>query len=93
MVFNSKYQIYLDLRVQQRNGRKAVTTLQGLPKEFDTKKILKTFKKVFACSGKIVEHEELGDIVQLSGDQRMKIAEFLVHEKIAKKADIQIHGF
>jgi translation initiation factor 1 len=81
------------LRVQQRNGRKAVTTLQGLPKEFDAGRILKTIKKKFACNGKVSEHEELGTIIQLSGDQRIKTAEFLVAEKIAKKADIHIHGF
>ena len=32
--------------IQQRNGRKTLTTLQGLPKQFDPKKILKAFKKV-----------------------------------------------
>ncbi|KAI9365281.1 translation initiation factor SUI1 [Pilaira anomala] len=83
----------IHLRVQQRNGRKTLTTLQGLPTEYDVKKILKSFKKVFACSGKIIEHEELGNILQLSGDQRLKIAEFLVSEHIVKKTEIVIHGF
>lgn len=81
------------MRVQQRNGRKTLTTLQGLPTEYDVKKILKSFKKVFACSGTIIEHEELGNILQLSGDQRLKIAEFLVSEHIVKKTEIVIHGF
>lgn len=82
----------IDLRVQQRNGRKTMTTFQGLPSEYDAKKILKTFKTLFACSGIIIEHEELGNVLQFAGDQRVKIAEFLVAEKIAKKADITIHG-
>lgn len=81
------------MRIQQRNGRKTLTTLQGLPTEYDAKKILKSFKKAFACNGTIVEDDELGDILQLSGDQRLKIAEFLVNEKIAKKVDINVHGF
>ncbi|KAI9251584.1 translation initiation factor SUI1 [Sporodiniella umbellata] len=81
------------LRIQQRNGRKTWTTLQGLPKEYDTKKILKTFKKEFACNGTIVDDPELGLILQLTGDQRIKIAEFLVTEGITKKTDIKIHGF
>ncbi|KAI7907996.1 translation initiation factor SUI1 [Cokeromyces recurvatus] len=83
----------IHLRIQQRNGRKTLTTLQGLPTQYDAKKILKTFKKLFACNGTIVEDEEHGDILQLTGDQRLKIAEFLVEEKIAKKTDIKIHGF
>ncbi|ORZ04351.1 translation initiation factor SUI1 [Absidia repens] len=84
---------YLHLRIQQRNGRKTLTTLQGLPKDYDAKKILKVFKKEFACNGTVVEDEELGEVLQLSGDQRLKIAEFLVKEEIAKKANIKVHGF
>ena len=33
------------IRVQQRNGRKCITTVQGLNQELDLKKILKTLKK------------------------------------------------
>ncbi|KAG2184666.1 hypothetical protein INT43_000579 [Umbelopsis isabellina] len=84
---------YIHIRIQQRNGRKTVTTLQGLPKEFDAKKILKVFKKEFACNGTVVDDEEMGQVLQLSGDQRIKIAEFLVSQEIAKKSDIKIHGF
>jgi hypothetical protein len=32
--------------IQQRNGRKTLTTVQGLDKAYDPKKILKAFKKV-----------------------------------------------
>ncbi len=37
---------YVHVRVQQRNGRKSLTTVQGLKKEFNYNKILKDFKKV-----------------------------------------------
>ncbi|KAI9492564.1 hypothetical protein BDB00DRAFT_873322 [Zychaea mexicana] len=84
---------HIHLRIQQRNGRKTLTTLQGLPKQYDNKKILKTFKKVFACNGTIVDDDELGEVLQLSGDQRLKIAEFLVKEEIVKKSEIKVHGF
>jgi translation initiation factor 1 len=53
---------------------------------------LKKFKKDFACNGTVVDDEEMGQVLQLSGDQRIKIAEFLVSEDIAKKTDIKIHG-
>lgn len=33
------------VRMQQRNGRKSLTTVQGLPEAFDYKKILKALKK------------------------------------------------
>lgn len=35
-----------DVRIQQRNGRKTLTTVQGLPAVLDQKRILKAFKKV-----------------------------------------------
>ncbi|KAG6865028.1 Eukaryotic translation initiation factor eIF-1 [Blastosporella zonata] len=41
---------YIHIRIQQRNGRKTLTTLQGLPKQYDSKKILKAFKKVYPPS-------------------------------------------
>jgi translation initiation factor 1 (eIF-1/SUI1) len=34
----------------ERNGRKTLTTVQGLPKKFDQKKILKVIKKKFGAS-------------------------------------------
>jgi translation initiation factor 1 len=50
-------------------------------------------KKVFACNGTIVEDEELGEVIQLQGDHRTKVHQFLVEEKIAEKDQIKVHGF
>ncbi|KAJ3533860.1 hypothetical protein NM688_g7224 [Phlebia brevispora] len=85
-------QNYIHIRIQQRNGRKTLTTLQGLPKEYDAKKLLKAFKKEFACNGTIVDDEEAGEVIQLQGDQRQKIQLFLTNEGIAKNT-IKVHGF
>ncbi|TFL07363.1 eukaryotic translation initiation factor 1 [Pterulicium gracile] len=71
-------QNYIHIRVQQRNGRKTLTTLQGLPKEYDTKKILKAFKQEFACNGTLIDDEEMGKVIQLQGDQRQHIFDFLI---------------
>ncbi|KAK5453572.1 Eukaryotic translation initiation factor eIF-1 [Exophiala xenobiotica] len=54
----------------ERNGRKTLTTVQGLPKKFDQKKILKVIKKKF--------DSEMGEVIQLQGDQRKDVQEFLV---------------
>ncbi|KAI0780870.1 eukaryotic translation initiation factor 1 [Trametes elegans] len=85
-------QNYIHIRIQQRNGRKTLTTLQGLPKEYDLKKLLKAFKKEFACNGTLVDDEESGQVIQLQGDQRAKISMFLVEEGIPKST-IKVHGF
>lgn len=34
------------IRIQQRNGRKTLTTVQGLSAEYDLKKIVRSCKKV-----------------------------------------------
>mmetsp|Transcript_1857 Transcript_1857/g.6654 ORF Transcript_1857/g.6654 Transcript_1857/m.6654 type:complete len:112 (-) Transcript_1857:348-683(-) len=84
---------YVHVRVQQRNGRKSLTTVQGLQEGFDYKKVLKAFKKEFCCNGTVVEDPELGQVIQLQGDQRKNVSQFLIQEKIVKKELIKIHGF
>ncbi|ERM94552.1 hypothetical protein AMTR_s00010p00266770 [Amborella trichopoda] len=84
---------YVHVRVQQRNGRKCLTTVQGVKKEFNYNKILKDFKKEFCCNGTVVQDKELGQVIQLQGDQRKNVSNFLVQAGIVKKDNIKIHGF
>ncbi|KAJ1566513.1 Eukaryotic translation initiation factor eIF-1, partial [Nowakowskiella sp. JEL0078] len=81
----------IHIRIQQRNGRKTLTTVQGLPSDLDPKRILKSFKKDFACNGTIVQDEELGEVIQLQGDHRTKVHQFLIDYEIASKDKIKIH--
>lgn len=84
---------YVHIRVQQRNGKKCLTTVQGLKKDFSYEKILKDLKKEFCCNGNVVQDKELGKIIQLQGDQRKNVLQFLVQAKIVKKEQIKMHGF
>jgi len=84
---------YVHIRIQQRNGRKTLTTVQGIPDEYDPKKLLKYFKKEFACNGTLVEDEELGQVIQLQGDQRTKISQMLIEDVGLPRETIKIHGF
>ncbi|KAK8545700.1 hypothetical protein V6N12_026525 [Hibiscus sabdariffa] len=84
---------YVHIRIQQRNGRKSLTTVQGLKKEFSYNKILKDLKKEFCCNGTVVQDPELGQVIQLQGDQRKNVSTFLVQAGIVKKDNIKIHGF
>ncbi|KAG5221172.1 Eukaryotic translation initiation factor eIF [Salix suchowensis] len=107
-------QNYIHIRIQQRNGRKTLTTLQGLP----TGEIIRSLFRAaaltleqnmmrrsysrpsrrymtiaeFACNGTLVEDEEMGQVIQLQGDQRLKISNFLTENGIDKKT-IKLHGF
>jgi translation initiation factor 1 len=88
-------QNYIHIRIQQRNGRKTLTTVQGLPKKFDQKKILKVIKKKFACNGTIVTDSEMGEVIQLQGDQRKDVQSFLVDKEglQLEAKTIKVHGF
>mmetsp|Transcript_1100 Transcript_1100/g.1108 ORF Transcript_1100/g.1108 Transcript_1100/m.1108 type:complete len:107 (+) Transcript_1100:68-388(+) len=82
----------IHVRVQQRNGRKCITTIQGLPDDLDLKKIARALKKTFQCNGTVNEDEELGEIIQLSGDQRTNVREFFVDQEVCHDDQIVIHG-
>ncbi|KAK7320369.1 hypothetical protein VNO77_29784 [Canavalia gladiata] len=84
---------YVHIRIQQRNGKKSLTTVQGLKKEFSYHKILKDLKKEFCCNGNVVNDKELGKIIQLQGDQRKNVSHFLLHNGLVRKDHIKIHGF
>ncbi|PWA61670.1 eukaryotic translation initiation factor SUI1 [Artemisia annua] len=84
---------YVHIRIQQRNGRKSLTTIQGLRKELSYEKILKDLKKEFCCNGTIVQDKELGKVIQLQGDQRKNSSTFLTGVGVVKRDQIKIHGF
>jgi len=84
---------YVHIRIQQRNGKKSLTTVQGLKKDYSYEKILKDLKKEFCCNGNVVQDKELGKIIQLQGDQRKKVSQFLVQAGLVRKDQIKIHGF
>ncbi len=70
-----------------------MTTVQGLADDLDQKRILKAFKKDFACNGNIVQDEDMGEVIQLQGDHRAKVSQFLIGEQIVNKEQVKIHGF
>jgi len=88
---------YIHIRIQQRNGRKTLTTIQGVPERFDQKEILRHIKKKFACNGTLVSVEGKGEkVIQLQGDQRKVMREFLSDKKRGLSLDkqtVKVHGF
>jgi len=80
------------IRLQQRNGRKSLTIIQGLDELIDFEKIIKLFKKEFCCNGCIVRDKQLGIVIQLQGDQRENVKKFLVSKEISCDNFITLHG-
>lgn len=86
----------IHIRVQQRNGKKSITTIQGLEDDLDLKRICRAMRSAFNCNGNVVEDEEAGDVIQLQGDQRANAKEWLVAQEIIGKSEqdrFVIHGF
>merc|ERR1712083_1219179 len=92
------------IRMQQRNGRKSWTTVQGFPEQVrtpksgkvypvDFDKILRALKKTYKTNGTLIKDEEHGTIIQLQGDIRKDVAEFLIEATaIITKDQVMIHG-
>ncbi|XP_015275307.1 PREDICTED: eukaryotic translation initiation factor 1-like [Gekko japonicus] len=82
---------YIHIRIiQQRNGRKTLTTVQGIADDYDRKKLVKAFKKKFACNGPVIEHPEYGEVIQLQEDQGKNIC--LIETGPAKDDQLKVHG-
>ncbi|XP_051056040.1 eukaryotic translation initiation factor 1-like [Phodopus roborovskii] len=82
---------YIHVRIQQRNDRK--TTVQAIADDYYKKKLVKAFKKKFACNGTVIEHPEYGEVIQLQGDQQENICQFLIEIGLAKDDQLKVHGF
>ena len=85
------------IRLQQRNGKKCITTIDGLEEDLDLKRICKAMLNAFSCNGnvKMKEDEDTG-IIQLQGDQRENIKQWLLDQQIILKNEmdrIVVHGF
>ncbi len=85
----------IHIRVQQRNGKKCITTVSNLEDDLDLPRICKALKKLFECGGS-VETDRIGkEVIQLQGDHRIKIKEWLIKQEIVAKSEaerILIHG-
>jgi translation initiation factor 1 len=79
----------IHLRTQQRNGKKCITTVQGLDNDLDIKRIAKAMRKQFNCNGTIEEHEQYGEIIQLQGDQRDNVIQWLIEQEILTKQEAE----
>jgi len=89
------------VRVKQRTGRKSITTATGLSTAGvsgemmnmeDMKVLVKRLKKRLNCNGSVIEHETHGLVLQLSGDQRFNLFNFLIENRIRQEHQIVIHG-
>ncbi|XP_036153295.1 eukaryotic translation initiation factor 1-like [Myotis myotis] len=84
---------YIHIRIQQRNGRKTLTTVQGIADVYDKNKLVKASKKKFACNGTVIEHLEYEEVIKLQDDQCKNICQFLIETGLNKNDQMKVHGF
>lgn len=78
----------IHVRLFQRKAHKYICTIEGLSKEIDFKKMVKQMKDQFHCNGSFTPD----GTIQLQGDHRNEIIDFLTKKKICKKNEIKVHG-
>ena len=72
-------------------SRKAVTTVTGMSRDLDLKKILKHIKKVSCCNGTVLQDPDTGNLaMQFQGDQREQVRHFLLAEDICDRNSMKI---
>jgi translation initiation factor SUI1 len=65
--------------------------VQGISPDYDQKKLVKAFKKEFACNGCVVEHPEYGEVIQLQGDQRNNVCQFLAAIGLCREDQVSFY--
>lgn len=77
-------------------GKKWITTIEGLDNDLDLKRISRAMKKTLHCSVNITTNQDEEAVIQLQGDQREFIKDWLVANEVLTKQEgedrLVIHG-
>ena len=85
----------IHIRVQQM-GKKWITTIDGMDDDLDLKRIARAMKKSLHCSVSVSTTRDDVEIIQLQGDQREYLREWLVVNEVLGEKEaaerLMIHG-
>ena len=82
----------IHIRIKQRNTRKSTTHVENLPINLNLTSLLKKMKIIFGCNGSIQEVDG-NKFIQLFGDQRLTVKNYLISNSIVDENNIVIHGY
>jgi len=81
----------------QKTGPRSITIVEGLDDDLDQPRIAKAMRKVFKCSSSIQKDKDGNDVIQLQGDHRTNVRDWLLAQEIITAKDLKerlvIHGF
>jgi len=81
------------IRLQQRNGSKYWTLIEGLSKDIDVKKVMGYLRKCLQTGGAVVQDKDGRQVIQLQGDCAKKVEEFLLRYDICDKSLVRNHAW
>lgn len=83
----------LDISIKQRTQRKCYTLVHHIAEDIDLNLVVKAWKAKFNCAGSVKkEKDTLDEYIELFGDHREEVKEFLIYEGIGFKDNIIVHG-
>jgi len=81
----------------QKTGPRSITLIEGLDSDLDLKRIAKAMKKHFSCSSSIQTDRDENEVIQLQGDQRENVKDWLIAQEIITEKEVKerlvLHGF
>ena len=79
-----------------KQGPRAITVIQGLDDDLDQHRIAKAMKKKFSCATTVHKDKDGAEIIQLQGDQRFAIRDWLIKREIVTRKEAEerliLHG-
>jgi len=83
----------IHITIKQRTQRKCYTLVHGIPDDIDLPLVLKAWKNKFNCAGAVKKEKDGEEFIELFGDHREEVKEFLIYEGIGYKDNVVVHGF
>ena len=85
----------INIRIKQRNNKKNWTIIENLEcvKDLDIKLFNKDLKKTLCCNSSIQYTDDNNPIIQLQGDHREVIKNYLNEKLEIEKDNIIVHGY
>jgi translation initiation factor SUI1 len=85
----------IHIRTQQQ-GRRWLTTIEGLDEDLDQDRISRAMKKAFHCAAKAVKSPEGADIIMIQGNHRDDALEWLLAQEVISEKEgkerVVLHG-
>lgn len=86
----------IHLRLQKRGNKKWLTIIEGLDEDLDENRICRHMRRTFNCNGAVLKNDDDEPILQLQGDQRQNIKEWLIVQEILTEKEAKerlvVHG-